>query len=148
MYFGRRMTPLTSRIRGHLLWLILPHMVNHTCMSFPCPSASSLDPLDHFCPLMFPRPSLKTCENFYMRLLNLLSRIYVGLTSKTAYIGMCTKIQILLEFSLTWIWLTCLLAFHMPWDHSDLTFHYPFENLLRNPLVHWRHKRELRAKKL
>ena len=100
-------------------------------MAFPCPSIDSLDPLDHFCPLMFPRPSLKTCENCYTQLLNPLSCIYAGLTSKTAYIGMCTKIQILLEFSLTWIWLTCLLAFHMPWDRSDSTFHYPFEKLYK-----------------
>ena len=41
------------------------------------------------------------------------------------------KIQILLEFSLTWIWLIWLLAFPMPWDHSDSTFHYPFEKLYK-----------------
>ena len=41
------------------------------------------------------------------------------------------KIQILLEFSLTWIRLTWLLAFPMPWDHSDSTFHYPFEKLYK-----------------
>ena len=41
------------------------------------------------------------------------------------------KIQILLEFSLTWIRLTWLLAFPMPWDRSDLTVHYPFENLYK-----------------
>ena len=82
---------------------------------------------------MFPRPSLKTCENCYTLLLNLLSRIYAGLTSKTAYIRMCTKIQILLDFFLTWIWLTCLLAFHMPWDHSDSMFHYPIEEIYKEP---------------
>ena len=60
-----------------------------------------------------------------------LSRIYTGLTSKPTYIGMCTKIQILLEFSLTWIWLTWLLAFPMPWDRSNLTYHYPFEKLYK-----------------
>ena len=37
MYFGHRMTPLTSYIRGHLLQLILRHMVDHTFMSFPIP---------------------------------------------------------------------------------------------------------------
>ena len=37
MYFGHRMTPITSHIRGHLLQLILPHMVDHTFMAFPFP---------------------------------------------------------------------------------------------------------------
>ena len=37
MYFSHCMTPLTSHIRGHLLQLILPHMVNHTFMAFPFP---------------------------------------------------------------------------------------------------------------
>ena len=49
-------------------------------------------------------------------------------------------IQILLEFSLTWIWLIWLLAFHMPWDRSDSTLHYPLWSYIRNPLVHWRHR--------
>ena len=80
---------------------------------------------------MFPIPSLKTCEKYYTRLVNPLSCIYAASTSKTAYIRMCTKIQILLEFSLTWIWLTWFLAFHMPWDHSDLTFNYLFQKLYK-----------------
>ena len=46
---------------------------------------------------------------------------------------MCAKIQMILEFSLMWIRLTCLLAFHMPWDRSDLTFHYPIEELYKEP---------------
>ena len=37
MYFNHRITPLTSHIRGHLLQLILPHMVDHTFMAFPVP---------------------------------------------------------------------------------------------------------------
>ena len=36
-YFGHRITPLTSHIRGHLLQPILPHMVDHTFMAFPVP---------------------------------------------------------------------------------------------------------------
>ena len=68
-----------------------------------------------------------------MRFLNPFSRIYVDLTPKTTYIGMCAKGQIILEFSLIWIWLTCLLAFHMPWDRSNLTFHYPIEELYTKP---------------
>ena len=49
MYFGHHVTPLTSHIRGHLLQLILPHMVDHTFYGFPCPSTGSLDPMDYFC---------------------------------------------------------------------------------------------------
>ena len=37
MYFRHHITPMTSHIRGHLLQLILPHMVNHTFMAFPVP---------------------------------------------------------------------------------------------------------------
>ena len=82
---------------------------------------------------MFPRSSLKTCKNCHTRILNPLSRIYVGLTPKTTFIGMCAKGQILLEFSLMWIQLTCLQAFHMPWDRLDSTFHYPIEELYKEP---------------
>ena len=82
---------------------------------------------------MFPRSSLKTCNNFHTQLLNPFSRIYADITLKPAYIEMCAKGQIILEFSLMWIRVTCLLAFHMPWDHSDLTFHYPIEALYKEP---------------
>ena len=71
MYFGHHMTPMTSHLRGicyswfyHSRWITL-------CMAFPCPAANSLDPLDHFCPLMFPWSSLKTCEKWYTQILNL-----------------------------------------------------------------------------
>ena len=114
MYFSHRMTPLTSHIRGHLLQLILPHMVNHTFMAFHVPIQTPQTPWTILVPLMFPISSLKTCLNFHTQLLNPLSCIYAGLTSKIVYIGMCPKIQIILEFSLMWIRLTCHLAFHMP----------------------------------
>ena len=32
-----------------------------------------------------------------------------------------------------WIRVTCLLAFHMPRYHLDLTFHYPIEALYKEP---------------
>ena len=32
-----------------------------------------------------------------------------------------------------WIQVTCLMAFHIPQDHSDLTFHYPIEALYKEP---------------
>ena len=57
----------------------------------------------------------------------------MDITLKPAYIGMCTKGQIFLEFSLMWIQVTCLLAFHMPRDSLDLTFHYPIEALYKEP---------------
>ena len=82
---------------------------------------------------MFPISSLKTCLIWYTWLLNPFSRIYMDLTLKPAYIRMCAKSQIVLEFSLMWIWVTCLLAFHMPWDCLDLTFHYPIEELYKEP---------------
>ena len=53
-------------------------------------------------------------------------------------------IQILLEFSLTWIRLIRLLGFHMPWDRSDSTLYYPLWSYIRNPLVHWRHIERLK----
>ena len=57
----------------------------------------------------------------------------MDITLKPAYIGMCAKGQIFLEFSLMWIRVTCLLAFHMPRDRSNLTFHYPIEALYKEP---------------
>ena len=48
--------------------------------------------------------------------------MYVDMTLKPAYIGMCAKGQIVLEFSLMWIRVTCLLAFH-----------YPIEALYKEP---------------
>ena len=84
---------------------------------------------------MFPRSSLKICIIFHTWILNLFLRIYADMTLKPAYIGMCKKDkgQIVLDFSLMWIRVTCLLTFHMPWDHLDLTFHYPIEALYKEP---------------
>ena len=48
--------------------------------------------------------------------------MYADLTLKPVYIGMCAKCQIVLEFSLMWIRVTCLLAFH-----------YPIEALYKEP---------------
>ena len=61
--------------------------------------------------------------------------MYADMTLKPMYIGMYAKGQIVLEFSLMWIRVTCLLAFHMPCllDRSDLTFHYPIEALYKEP---------------
>ena len=102
-------------------------------MTFPIPLQTLWNTWTIFVPLMFPKSSLKTCKNFHTWLLIPFSRIYAGLTLKTAYIGMCAKGQMILEFSLMWIWVTCLLAFHMPWDRLYLTFHYPIETLYKEP---------------
>ena len=82
---------------------------------------------------MFPRSSLKTCIICHTRLLNLFSCIYSDMTLEPVYIEMCAKCQIVLELSLMWLWVTCLLEFHMPWYHSYLTFHYPIEALYKEP---------------
>ena len=82
---------------------------------------------------MFPRSSIKTCNNFHTQLLIPFSHIYTDSTLKPTYIGMCAKGQMILEFSLMWILITYLLAFHMPWDHSNLTFHYPIEAVYKEP---------------
>ena len=118
------------------------------CMAFPCLAADSLAPMDHF--LSFD-VSLTIPKNIR-------KMIYMAFSPITAYIrgyslyshvhrDVCI-IQILLEFSLTWNRLIWLLAFHMPWDPSDSTLHYPLWSYIRNPLVHWRHIERLRAKKL
>ena len=64
----------------------------------PCPSEDSLDPMDHFCTLMFPISSLKTPVIFYTRLLNPFSHIHADITLKHVYIGMCAKDQKYLVF--------------------------------------------------
>ena len=95
---------------------------------------------------MFLWSSLKTCKSFHTWLLNPLSPIYAGLIPKTAYIRICAKGQILLEFSLTWIWVICLLAFHFHRYHLDLTFHYPIEALYKEPFGYIEEE-ELKRKK-
>ena len=91
MYFGHHVTPLTSHIRGHLLRLILPHMVDHTFMAFLVPLQTLWTPWTIFVPLMFPISSLKTLIILCTRLLIPFLRIYVDLTLKPAYIRMCAK---------------------------------------------------------
>ena len=45
-----------------------------------------------------------------------------------------------------WIRVTCLLAFHMPRDCLDLTFHYPIEVLYKEPFGYIE-REELKSKK-
>ena len=44
MYFVHHVTPLTSHIRGHLLLLILPHLVDHVYMDFSIPMQTPWTP--------------------------------------------------------------------------------------------------------
>ena len=48
MYFGYRVTPLTSHIRGHMLQMILPHLVDHAFMAFPNPMQTPWTPFDQY----------------------------------------------------------------------------------------------------
>ena len=126
----------------HSRWITL-------CMAFPCPAADSLAPMDHFLSfdvsLIIPK---NTWKMLYVTF-NLISAYIRGFDPYSCIHRDVCIIQILLEVSLTWIRLIRLLAFHMPWDFSDSSFHYPFESYIRNPLVHWKkRKRELRENKL
>ena len=106
-------------------------MVDHTFMAFLLPLQTPWTPWTIFVPLMVPWSSLKTLIIFHTWILNPFSRIHADITLKPVYIGMCAKGQIFLEFSLMWIRVTYLLAFHMPRDRLDLTFHYPIEALYK-----------------
>ena len=118
----------------HSRWITL-------CMAFPCPATDSLDPMDYLLSfdvsLIIPKTIWKMIyTDFYP-----ISAYIRGFDPYNRIHWDVCIIQILLEFSLTWIWLIWLLAFHMPWDRSDSTLHYPLWSYIRNPLVHWRHKR-------
>ena len=89
MFFSHHMTPLTSHIRGHMLQLILPHMVDHTFYGLPYPSADSLDPMDHYCTFDLSKIIPKSPIICFTQLLIPSSRIYMDITLKSTYIGMC-----------------------------------------------------------
>ena len=83
-------------------------------MAFPCPSADSLDPMYLFYTFDFSKIIPKNMLKFlYVTFKPFLTYI-CGLTPKNAYIGMCAKGQMILEFTLMWIKIACLLTFHMP----------------------------------
>ena len=102
--------------------------------------------MDSCYPLMIQVHPLKTLVYCCTLVLIHFSRIYMDINPKPTYIGMCAKGQIVLEFSFMWIWVTCLLAFHMPWDRSDLTFHYPIKALYKEPFGYIEGE-ELKSKK-
>ena len=81
----------------------------------PYPSAKFLGPMDHFCTFYVSNIIPKNMDYFPH---TTFKPILADMTLKPAYIGMCAKGQMFLEFSLMWIQVTCLLAFHFPRDHS------------------------------
>ena len=121
-------------------------MVDHTFMAFLVPLQNIWTPWTIFVPFMFPISSIKTPIICCTRLSNPFSHIHADITLKPTYIRMCAKGQIFLEFSLMWIRVTCLLAFHIPWYHSYLTFHYPIEALYKKPFGYIKEE-ELKSKK-
>ena len=95
---------------------------------------------------MFPWSSLKLYKKWYTWLFSSIIVHIHGFDSYNRVHRDVCIVQIFLEFSLTWIRLIWLLAFHMPWDRSDSTLHYPFWSYIRNPLVHWRHIERLKQR--
>ena len=65
----------------------------------PCPSADSLDPIDLYYTLMFQEHPQQFPVYTYTRLLKQYSRVYTTFDLKPAYIRMCAKWKIFLEFS-------------------------------------------------
>ena len=81
----------------------------------PCPPfADSLDPIDHFCTFDVSEIIPKNMHYLlYMTFKPILAYIRGFDPQVHVHWDVC-KGQIFLEFSLMWIRVTCLLAFHMP----------------------------------
>ena len=118
------------------------------CMAFPYPAADSLAPMDQ---LLSFDVSLNIPKNIRKMIYMTFSPITAYIRGYSLYSCVHRDVYIIqnpLERSLTWIWFIWLLAFHMPWYHTDSTFQYTFAKLYKEPLRHWKHKRELRVPKL
>ena len=89
--------------------------------------------MDLYYALMFQDHPQKLLVYTYTWILKQYSRVYATFDLKPAYIRMCAKGKIVLEFSLMWIQVTCFLPFHMIWYRLYLTFHYPIEALYKEP---------------
>ena len=129
------------RGRGLLKFFHTPRMVSVTTdftthggshiYGLPYPSADSLDQMDHFCTFDVSNIIPKNIHYFpYMTFKPILAYIR-GYDPQTRIHRDVCKRPNSFEFSLMWIWVTCLLAFHMPWNRLDLTFHYPIEALYK-----------------
>ena len=108
-------------------------MVDHTFMSFHYPSADSLDPMDHFCTFDVSKIIPKNMHYLpYATFKPILA--YVHWYDPKTYVHQDVyKRPNNFGVLLMSIRVTCLLAFHIPWDRSDLTFHYPIEALHKEP---------------
>ena len=103
IYFVHHVTPLTSHIRGNLLQLILPHMVNHTLMAFPITLYTLWTPWTNIIPFMFPISSLKIPIIFCTQPLIPFSCIYARKGLKVMY-GNYRKKGMILETSKVQKW--------------------------------------------
>ena len=104
------------------------------CMAFPYPAADSLFPMDH---LLSFDVSLTIPKNIRKMIYAAFSLITAYIRGYSLYSRVHRDVYIIqnpLERSLTWIRLIWLLAFHMPWYRTDLTFQYPFEKLYKEPI--------------
>ena len=68
------------------------------------------------------------------------------LTSNLRTSGCVNKSKYFFEFSLMCVQASCLLAFHIPRDRSDFSFHYPIEALYKEPFGYIEGE-ELKSKK-
>ena len=122
-----------------LLWvvlqLILPHQVDHT----------HLWPSQYLCRLLgphglilyfdVPRSSLKnTCLLLYVTFKSILTCTREFWPQTRIHQDVCISQNIFGVF-LIWVRLNWLLAFQIPWECLDLTLHYLFGVLYKEPLI-------------
>ena len=136
MYFSHHITPLASHIRGNLLQLILPHVVDQTFMAFPIPLQTLWTTWTYiilWCSKIIPKNCLfipicnfkeiRTCIcSFWPQ-----TRVHQDVCKMTNIFGVF----------LIWVWITWLLAFQIPWERSYLTLQPSItflECYIRNPL--------------
>ena len=100
----------------------------------PCPSTDSLDPMDLYYTLISKDNPQNLLVYTYTWLLKQYSRVYAAFDLKPTYIGMYAKWQIFFGVFLIWVRITWLLAFQIPWEHSDSTLHYLFGVLYKKSL--------------
>ena len=102
----------------------------------PYPSADSLDPIDHFFTFDVSKIIPKNMHYFlYATFKPILVYIH-GYDPQTRVHRDVCKITNIFGVFLTWFRITWLLAFQIPWEHSDLTVRYLFGELYIEPLVY------------
>ena len=99
-------------------------MVDHIFMDFPIPLQTLWTPWT--CVILW-------CSNIIPKITCYF--LYATFNPFLMYIrGYWPQTHVHLEFSLMCVGTTWLLAFHIPRDRSDLTLHYPFGVLYKEPL--------------